>query len=612
MKSSTFALQIMNSYRRCHVILLLTTLLLMMPCGYIFADVGLDDLKGEDREMFDRFHNLFQNGTPDDFFAFTAVYEQNLKEKGYMMLYYKLKNNKGFYALRHNMLYRAMQIAEQLDIELRNDGASQYYYLATGLMADVYKASHNRLKAEQYFIQALEEVDDRDPKFTMRSYQSLAEIQGLAEPEKALEWINKSLALAEETDNTEYHSLTLAMGAYIQFLNNSQEGFYRFYNQYVKMREQNLVDFNHRYDNILEVARLSFEGDYDKATYQLGHSGTVYVDSSLMAIRVFAMERNIDKSYAALSRRFLEMDSIYSLSQDANFDEMATERSLMRSREEANANKKLVRRLIGWLIGLTIVYVIVYVMGRRRLVRKIWARNKELKDALERVEKSDRVKMAFINNMSHEIRTPLNAVAGFSQLLCNPDFQVTDEEKANMQKRITSSVDQITGIVNEVLELSTGESDGVVTEGEKTDVMINDLCRGVLLEAKGRQSTGVEIRFSTNVDDSHVVRSNAYRLSTVLRHLVDNAIKFTEKGYILTDVNCSTHQMIISVSDTGIGVAEEDRDRIFEVFSKGDDFKEGLGLGLPICVRMVQSLGGTLELDPEYTAGSRFVVTLPI
>jgi signal transduction histidine kinase len=612
MKSSIFALQIMNSYRRCHVILLLTTLLLMMPCGYIFADVGLDDLKGEDREMFDRFHNLFQNGTPDDFFAFTAVYEQNLKEKGYMMLYYKLKNNKGFYALRHNMLYRAMQIAEQLDIELRNDGASQYYYLATGLMADVYKASHNRLKAEQYFIQALEEVDDRDPKFTMRSYQSLAEIQGLAEPEKALEWINKSLALAEETDNTEYHSLTLAMGAYIQFLNNSQEGFYRFYNQYVKLREQNLVDFNHRYDNILEVARLSFEGDYDKATYQLGHSGTVYVDSSLMAIRVFAMERNIDKSYAALSRRFFEMDSIYSLSQDANFDEMATERSLMRSREEANANKKLVRRLIGWLIGLTIVYVIVYVMGRRRLVRKIWARNKELKDALERVEKSDRVKMAFINNMSHEIRTPLNAVAGFSQLLCNPDFQVTDEEKANMQKRITSSVDQITGIVNEVLELSTGESDGIVTEGEKTDVMINDLCRGVLLDAKGRQSTGVEIRFSTNVDDSHVVRSNAYRLSIVLRHLVDNAIKFTEKGYILTDVNCSTHQMIISVSDTGIGVAEEDRDRIFEVFSKGDDFKEGLGLGLPICVRMVQSLGGTLELDPEYTAGSRFVVTLPI
>ena len=612
MKNSTFVGQFMKYYRRYSVFLVLTALLLMMPCRYAAADVGLDDLKGEDREMFDRFHDLFQSGNPEDFFAYSAVYEQNLKNKGYMMLYYKLQNNKGFYALRHNMIYRAMQIAEQLDIELRRDGASQYYYLATGLMGDVYKASHNRLKAEQYFIQALEEVGDRDPKFTMRCYQSLAEILGVAEPEKALEFINKSLAIAEETENTEYHSLGLAMGAYIHFLNNNRGGFNRFYNQYRQMREQDAVDFNHRYDNVLEVARLSFEGSFDEAAYQLSHSGTVYVDSSLMAIRIYVMERNVDKSYAALSRRLSEMDSIYSLSQDANFDQMATERSLMRSREEASANKKLVERLIGWMIVLTIVFLIVYVVGRRRLVRKIWAQNKELKDALERVEKSDRVKMAFINNMSHEIRTPLNAVAGFSQLLCNPAFQVTDEEKADMQKRITSSVDQITGIVNEVLELSQGESDGIVTESEKADVLINDLCRSVLLEAKGRQNTGVEIRFSTNVDDRYAVRSNTYRLTTILRHLVDNAIKFTEKGYILTAVDCTPNQMVISVTDTGIGIAEDYRDRIFEVFSKGDDFKEGLGLGLPICVRMVKSLGGTLELDPAYSEGSRFVVTLPL
>ena len=612
MKNATFAGQFMMRSSRYLLSFVLTTLLLMMPCGAVSADVGLDDLMGEDREMFNRFHDLFQNGSPDDFFAYATVYEQRLKEKGYMMLYYKLQNNKGFYALRHNMIYRAMQIAEQLDVELRHDGASQYYYLATGLMADVYKGCHNRLKAEQYFIQALEEVGDRDPKFTMRSYQSLAEIQGLAEPEKALEWIDMSLALAKETKNIEYHSLTLAMGAYIHFLNNNHEGFNRFYDQYVEMRERKLIDFNHRYDNILEVARLSFEGNYDQATYQLGHSGTVYVDSSLVAIRVYAMERNVDKSYAAFSRRFLEMDSIYSLSQDANFNQMATERSLMKSREEATANKKLVQRLTGWMIALTVLFLFVYVMGRRRLVRKIWARNKELKDALDRVEKSDRIKMAFINNMSHEIRTPLNAVAGFSQLLCNPDFQVTDEEKVNMQKRITSSVDQITGIVNEVLELSQGESDGVVTESEKTDVVINELCRSILYEAKGRQNTGVEIRFSTNVDDSFVVRSNAYRLNTILRHLVDNAIKFTERGYILTDINCDDQQMVISVSDTGIGIPEQDRGRIFEVFSKGDDFKEGLGLGLPICVRMANSLGGTIELDPEYSNGSRFVVTLPL
>ena len=612
MKNGTFAEQFMKYYHKYHLILVITTFLLMIPCCHVSAEVELDDLKGEDREMFDRFHELFQNSTPDDFFAYSAVYEQNLKNKGYMMLYYKLQNNKGFYALRHNMIYRAMQIAEQLDIELRRDGASPYYYLATGLMGDVYKASHNRLKAEQSFIQALEEVGDRDPKFTMRCYQSLAEIQGVSNPEEALEWINKSLDLAQKTENTEYQSLTLALGAYIHFLNNDHEGFNRFYSQYLQLREQNAIDFNKRYDNVLEVARLSFEGDYEQAAYQLGHSGTIYVDSSLMAIHIYAMERNLDKSYAALKRRLFEMDSIYSLSQDANFDQMATERLLMKSREEASANKKLANRLIIWMIVLLLLFLIIYVMGRRRLVKKIWVRNKELKDALERVEQSDRVKMAFINNMSHEIRTPLNVVAGFAQLLCNPEFQVTDEEKADMQKRIEDSVDQITSIVNEVLVLSKGESDGVVTESEKSDVMINNLCRGVLLAAKGRQNTGVEIRFSSNVDDNHVVHSNAYRLSTILRHLVNNAIKFTENGHILAEVNCTHHQLVISVSDTGIGIAEDDRDRIFEVFSKADEFKEGLGLGLPICVRMVKSLGGKIELDTDYTEGSRFVVTLPL
>ena len=72
-----------------------------------------------------------------------------------MMLYYKLLNNEGFFALRHNMIFRAMEIAKRLDSELRNDGASQFYYLASGLLGDVYSASHDRIKAEQYFTQAL-------------------------------------------------------------------------------------------------------------------------------------------------------------------------------------------------------------------------------------------------------------------------------------------------------------------------------------------------------------------------------------------------------------------------------------------------------------------------
>ena len=173
---------------------------------------------GEDRVEFDRFRQLFQNGTPDEFFPFARDYEKHLRDKGYMMLYYKLLNNEGFYAQRHNMIFRAMEIAKRLDSELRNDGASQFYYLASGLLGDVYSASHDRIKAEQYFTQALNEVGDNDPKFTMRTYHSMAEMFCLKDSRKSLEWLQQAQRIATETGNTEYLSLSLAMTAYVHFI----------------------------------------------------------------------------------------------------------------------------------------------------------------------------------------------------------------------------------------------------------------------------------------------------------------------------------------------------------------------------------------------------------
>ena len=575
------------------------------------ADVTVDQLTGEDKEMFDKFRHLIQNGEPNEFYSFAKEYEQVLHDKGYMMLYYKLLNNEGFFALRHNMVFRAMEIGERLNTELHKDGASQYYYLATGLMGDIYYAVHNRNKSEQFFMQALEEVDDTDPKFSMRTYQSLAEMLCIKDADKALKWMDKSIALAKKTDNVEYLSLSLAMTAYIHFLGGQAQPFYNFYDQYQDLRSQNRQGFSHRYDNILEIARMAFDGQYSEALEKL-HSGRLYVDSSLVAISIFTMERNLDKVVGAVKRRHLEMDSIYSLAQDANFDQLATERALMMTREEALINKKLAQKLTYWLIGLTAAYIFVYVMGRRRLVRKIWARNRQLKDALSKAEESDRIKTAFIRSMSHEIRTPLNAVSGFSQVLCNPNFILSDEEKQDLQQRISSNVNQITNNIIEMLELSKSESEKSVSDSEKKDVLCNELGRNILEEFREKAHTGVELRFTSDVSDSSTIYTNAYRLNVALRHLLDNAVKFTETGYVELSLARKDDTMLFSVTDTGVGIKEEDRERIFDTFSKVDDFKEGLGLGLPICQRLIRSMGGEVELDPAYSAGSRFVISLPL
>jgi signal transduction histidine kinase len=312
-----------------------------------------------------------------------------------------------------------------------------------------------------------------------------------------------------------------------------------------------------------------------------------------------------------MKRRYIEMDSIYSLIQDANFNQLAAETSLMRTREEAAANKALAKRMVNWMIGLTIVFLFVYLMGRRRLMKKIWARNKDLRAALAHAEESDRMKTTFIQSMSHEIRTPLNAVSGFSELICSPDYQLSDKEKRDMQVRISSNVNLITSIINELLELSESENVGVVTDKEKTDVWVNNICQRVIQEAKGKQNTGVVLQFDSDLPDDFKIRTSSYRLKNALTHLVDNAMKFTEKGSVELRCELQGGQVRFIVTDTGCGIKKEDHERIFETFQKGDDFKVGVGLGLPICRRLVNSLGGEVCLDATYTDGARFIISLP-
>lgn len=579
--------------------------------GVSSAETTVDDLTGEDKENFDKFRKVFTTGTPDEFYKYAEFYEKYLKKRGHMMLYYKLKNNEGFFALRHNLMFRAMEYAKQLDQEVRKNEAKDYFYLPTGLMGDVYYASHNTLKAERYFTQALSEVGDRDPKFTMRTYNSLAEMLMLKSPQRSLEWIERAIEMARNQDNIEYTGLSIGMKAYISFILGDEPLFQTSYDQYVSLRSMDSPLFNHRYDRVLEVAKLAFDGDYQKAFQQI-RLGNLSVDSSLVATRVFVMEGDIGKTFEAVKRHYVEMDSIFSQSLDTNFDQLATESTIMRSKEEAQANQRMAKKLTNWLIGLTIVYIIVYIMGRRRLIRKIWARNAELKETAKRAEESDKMKTVFIQNMSHEIRTPLNAVAGFSQLLCDHDYELSEKEKQNMKQRISDNVESVISIVYELLELSKSESESTVTEEQKSDVVLNKLCRSTIRSMAGKKEK-VEMRFASNVKDDFTIHTDGHRIARILTHLLSNALKFTDEGYV--EVRCnllkSEKTLTISVTDTGVGIAEKDRERIFETFAKLDDFKEGIGLGLPICRRLASSIGAKIELDTAYTDGTRFIFSMP-
>ena len=566
-------------------------------------------------QMYRQFRMLYEKGDDSAFYQHAHAFEEYLKSTNDLKSYYKTMTNEGFYDIKQNHLFRAIQTAQTLDAEARKNKSVDYYYLATALMGNIYRASYDTHRAEHYFIQALDEVGDRDPKFTMVTQRDLAQLLCVKNPSAAIEYTIQAEKLAEKREDMDNLSLSKAMKLYVQFLNDYRADFENTYREYEQLRQQGDTTFNHQYDNLVEIARLTFDGAYQKALDKL-KEGRVYVDSSLVAVCIYDHAGDTDNGFKAMKRRYLEMDSLFGIVQDANFNQMATERTLMRSREEAAESRKTVKRLTNWIMVIIVVFLIIYIMGRRRLMRIIWDKNKKLKTALDRAEESNHMKSAFINNMSHEIRTPLNAIGGFSSVLCQPGIDLSEEEKKDMQERITYNVDLITTIVNEVLELSKSESEkNRRPDSEMSDVMINALCRKLLHSKAHDSNEGVEARFTTNVADDFTVHTHPSTVNRILTHIFDNAQKFTEKGYI--ELRCENdkvaRQVRLIVEDTGIGVKPEDRDRIFGRFEKAEgNFKEGIGLGLPICRRLASSIGAEIALDSEYTDGSRFILSIPM
>lgn len=270
--------------------------------------------------------------------------------------------------------------------------------------------------------------------------------------------------------------------------------------------------------------------------------------------------------------------------------------------------KKTINYLETALIVVTVAYVIIYIMGRRRLMRKILVRNRALKMALNKAKEVDLLKTAFIRNMSHEIRTPLTAINGFSQLLCNPEYEsLSLKEKQGMAERITRDVKTITGIVEELLDMSAGES-----TPEEAPVDVNNLCRRMMEEVKRQNDKGLYILYDTELDDDFTIMSSEKNLERILRRILENALKFTEKGSITMHCAKKDGLLQISVADTGIGIDPKQREQIFETFFQLNQNVNGVGLGLTLSRRLARMLGGDVVLDANYNKGSRFLITLPL
>jgi signal transduction histidine kinase len=231
----------------------------------------------------------------------------------------------------------------------------------------------------------------------------------------------------------------------------------------------------------------------------------------------------------------------------------------------------------------------------------------------EDAQASNRAKSNFISVISHEFRTPLTAIVGYSELLADGLSGPVTEKQAEQLGRIKSSAWHLTRLVDEILTFSRMDAGRETVEDEPVD-LIDVAHRAATLIEPVAAAKRLELRVDLPVERV-IARSDTGKISQILINLLSNAVKFTEQGEVLLRLYTLGRRHIFEVSDTGIGIAADDRERIFDSFWQVDQGTTrrvgGAGLGLTITRRLAQLLGGDVELVSSPGQGSTFTVWLP-
>ncbi|MCR5473324.1 MAG: histidine kinase [Prevotella sp.] len=244
--------------------------------------------------------------------------------------------------------------------------------------------------------------------------------------------------------------------------------------------------------------------------------------------------------------------------------------------------------------------------------------NEELEKATLLVQEADRQKTSFIQNMTHQVRTPLNVIMGYAQILNSPSTPilpcdcVSEEEIKGLTATMEHNSKLLTRLILMLLDSSDSTFSETAISREREAVSANSAMMEMVDYVMQLYPDLHVIRFETEVPDDLLITTNRRFLQYSLAEVLLNAVKYSDGQHIMTRITRTDTAIRFIIEDTGKGIAEADRERIFKFFTKVDDFSEGLGLGLPLTRRHVKNLGGKFWLDTNYHDGCRFIFEFPL
>lgn len=548
----------------------------------------------------DSLHHAFNDGDSARFFVAVGNLEDYLLGKGDLHAYYTQRCNEIVFHLNRQNIIEAYKLATKLSHELHERKLDKEMYMAVNMMGHIYNYCGNEESAKRCFWDVIKRMEKEGYRESMPPiYMNLVNILMDEDPQEAMRLLDKAVEISEKYSPERLFDIE-ARRTLCYYKTGDMAKFREGYKAYKEGVAQGKSSVH---GESLDIYYLALQGNVDAAVKmameELGNAdryGTV--------AEICENAGRWEEAYRALRQEMTASDSLNSYILSNNMEGIKDELRLYDTERQLARNRIIALAAVAGLLALLLVALVAFVYYRRR-------HEKELKTAYEHALESDRLKTAFIRNVSHEIRTPLNVISGFAQLLTDGDLVKDEQERKGMADAMVKNSNQIITIIDEMLELSINESTGMA---ERTDVVkCNKVLQEVLNDFSGDVQGDVTLKFESTLPGDFTLATHERMLRRMVAALVDNAVKNTEQGTVTLRATADDENLTVVVEDTGQGIPQEESEHIFDRFVKLDTFKEGLGLGLPLCRAIALRLGGSVSYDGSYAGpGARFVVLLPI
>ncbi len=563
--------------------------------------IGARDCKNDETYLMlrDTMRFAFNTGDSASFFESVRKLEDYLLSQDDLHNYYTQRCNEIVFLMNHQKIFEAYKAAQQLSKELRERGLNKEMYMAINMMGHIYRYCGNYDAAKKAFREVIALMEKYGYYESMPPiYMNIVNIEMGDDAEEAIEMLNKAAEIAkvyapERVFDIETRRILsyYNLGETTKFL----EG-YKYYKEGI---DKGLSSVSGR---SIEIYYQAYLGNTDKAIEmarnEMGDKGNNIITN------LYKNAGRWEEAYESQRKEMATHDSINMVILSNSMKGIEDEIRLYEAEREAARSRTIGLTIAICLLLMLIAALSYIVYSRRRHIQ-------QLKKAYEHALESDNMKTAFIRNINHEVRTPLNIISGFAQVISDPNIDMSVEERMNISKMVLKNTNLITSQFDEMIELSLNENSGDDVKTE--EIKIADELANIISERKDEVNTGVDLHMHSMLTEGFSAHVNKKMLYRMVNILLDNAIKNTTSGYIIIKAEANTKLLNIAVEDTGIGIAPEEADRIFERFVKLDSFKEGLGLGLTLCRMLAKRIGGDVILDTNYAGpGARFIINLPI